>query len=230
MTAGFVSQEGRLLLSSGGVGFSIPDVIQTYAAINPGNSGVPLLNMLGKSVGINTSITSETGGVLWIGIAIPSSTITRIAPTLIENGTYVHPHLGLGEVTLASDIAQTINGSNGNSIIIPANLKGIYVDTVTKNGPADKAGIHGSNTDQYSTKHGRDIIVSIDVHKVTRTDDWISYIDMHKSVGSSVILTAYRDGHTLNLKTTLTSRPFPFLPTRSSPLEPPPSPPVPSHP
>ncbi|HEY6164756.1 MAG TPA: hypothetical protein VIW25_07585 [Nitrososphaeraceae archaeon] len=50
---------------------------------------------------------------------------------------------------------------------------------------------------------------------------------MHKAVGSSVILTAYRDGHILNLKTTLTSRTFPFLPTRSSALEPPPSLPVP---
>jgi S1-C subfamily serine protease len=119
----------------------------------------------------------------------------------------LHPYLGLGGVTLTSDLAQTINGSSGNSNSLPANLKGIYVNTVTKNGPADKAGIHGSNTDQYSIKHGGDIIVAIDGHNVTKTNDLISYIDMHKSVGSSVILTAYRDGHTLNLKTTLVPQP-----------------------
>ena len=184
------------------VGFSIPDVIQTDIATNP------------------LSDTSQFSGV---GFAIPSSTITRIVPTLIEKGTYVHPYLGLGGITLTSELAQTINGSGGNSSSLPANLKGIYVNTVTKNGSADKAGIHGSNIDQYSIKHGGDIIVAIDGHNVTRTDDLISYIDMHKSVGSTVILTAYRDGHILNLKTTLTFRPFPFLPTRSSALEPPPS-------
>jgi len=166
------------------VGFSIPDVIQTDIATNP------------------LSDTSQFSGV---GFAIPSSTITRIVPTLIEKGTYVHPYLGLGGITLTSELAQTINGSSDNSSL-PANLKGIYVNTVTKNGSADKAGIHGSNIDQYSIKHGGDIIVAIDGHNVTRTDDLISYIDMHKSVGSTVILTAYRDGHILNLKTTLAAQ------------------------
>jgi S1-C subfamily serine protease len=220
------------------VGFSIPDIIQTDIATNPGNSGGPLLNMQGQVVGINiapdligifspdpvgfsipdiiqtdiaTNPLSDTSRFSGLGFAIPSSTITRIVPTLIEKGTYVHPYLGLGGITLTSELAQTINGSSGNSSL-PANLKGIYVNTVTKNGSADKAGIHGSNIDQYSIKHGGDIIVAIDGHNVTRTDDLISYIDMHKSVGSSVILTAYRDGHILNLKTALTSRPFPFLP------------------
>jgi S1-C subfamily serine protease len=183
MTMGIVSQIGRLLLSSG-VGFSIPDIIQTDIATNP---------------------LSDTSRFSGLGFAIPSSTITRIVPTLIEKGTYVHPYLGLGGITLTSELAQTINGSSGNSSL-PANLKGIYVNTVTKNGSADKAGIHGSNIDQYSIKHGGDIIVAIDGHNVTRTDDLISYIDMHKSVGSSVILTAYRDGHILNLKTTLVAQ------------------------
>jgi S1-C subfamily serine protease len=149
---------------------------------------------------------SNTASFPGLGFAIPSSTITRIVPSLIEKGTYVHPYLGLVGVTLTPHLAQNITG------IPVANFKGIYVDTITKNGPADKAGVHGSTTDQYSLKHGGDIIVAVDGHNVTKTEDLTSYIDLHKSVGNNVILSVYRDGHTLNLKTTLRSRPSSLTP------------------
>jgi S1-C subfamily serine protease len=222
MTTGIVSQIGRLLPASG-AGFSIPDVIQTDAPINPGNSGGPLLNMQGQVVGINTAITSDTGTFSGIAFAIPSSTITRIVPTLIEKGNYTHPYIGLSGATLTSDLTKTINN-------LPANFKGIVVDSITKDGPADKAGIHGSTTDQYSKKHGGDIITAIDGHTVTKIDDLISYIEEHKSVGNSMTFTVYRNGHTVDLKTTLMARPspIPFLTIISSsapPLQPhPPSP------
>jgi S1-C subfamily serine protease len=222
MTTGIVSQIGRLLPASG-AGFSIPDVIQTDAPINPGNSGGPLLNMQGQVVGINTAITSDTGTFSGIAFAIPSSTITRIVPTLIEKGNYTHPYIGLTGATLTSDLAQTINN-------LAANFKGIVVDSIVKDGPADKAGIHGSTTDQYSKKHGGDIITAIDGHTVTKIDDLISYIEEHKSVGNSMTFTVYRNGHTVDLKTTLMARPspIPFLTIISSsapPLQPhPPSP------
>jgi S1-C subfamily serine protease len=211
MTTGIVSQIGRLLPASG-AGFSIPDVIQTDAPINPGNSGGPLLNMQGQVVGINTAITSDTGTFSGIAFAIPSSTITRIVPTLIEKGNYTHPYIGLTGATLTSDLVQTINN-------LAANFKGIVVDSIVKDGPADKAGIHGSTTDQYSKKHGGDIITAIDGHTVTKIDDLISYIEEHKSVGNSMTFTVYRNGQSLDLKTTLTPRPspFPFLPVSSSP-------------
>ena len=88
MTSGIVSQLGRLLPS--GSGYSIPDVIQTDAAINPGNSGGPLLNMRGEIVGINTAIQSATGEFTGVGFAIPSQTVAKIVPTLIEDGEYKH--------------------------------------------------------------------------------------------------------------------------------------------
>jgi S1-C subfamily serine protease len=216
------------------LGFDTPNVILTDIPINPGNSGGPLLNMQGEAVGINIGndlvgtflpdpvlgfanhylikteipidFPSSTASLPGLGIAIPSSTITRIVPSLIEKGTYVHPYLGLVGITLTPHRAQNITG------IPAANFKGIYVDTITKNGPADKAGLHGSTTDQYSLKHGGDIIVAVDGHNVTKTDELTSYIDLHKSVGNSVILSVYRDGHTLNLKTTLTSRPSSLTP------------------
>ncbi|MFL6395422.1 MAG: S1C family serine protease [Nitrososphaeraceae archaeon] len=218
MTIGIVSQGGRLLPSSAGLGFSIPGAIQTDAQINPGNSGGPLLNIQGQVIGINTAAISASaqGGFSGVGLAIPSTTVLRIVPTLIEKGYYAHPYVGLTSITLTSDLAQTINGS------LPTNFKGVYVDLIKKDGPADKAGIHGSTIDQYSMKHGGDIIIAVDGHTVTRSEDLISYIDDHKSVGDSVIFTVHRNGHALNLKTTLSTRPSPLQYLSLMPSQPPP--------
>jgi len=228
LTTGIVSGIGRLLPSEGAAGFSIPNAIQTDAPINPGNSGGPLLNIQGQVVGINTAIFSGTGqGFSGIGFAVPSNAITKIVPTLIQKGTYPHPYLGVKLATLTSDILQNVTGlPSSAAIATTSNLKGAYVDTITKNGPADKAGIHGSTTDQYSKKHIGDIITAVDRHPIDRSDDLISYIDQHKSVGDNVILTVYRNGHTLDLKAILTARPspLPFMPTQSAP-SPSPSPP-----
>jgi len=202
MTTGIVSQIGRLLPSSG-FGFSIPDAIQTDAPINPGNSGGPLLNMQGQIIGINTAgiSASEQGGSTGVGFAISSNTVMRIVPILIEKGHFIHPYVGLTSATLTTDLAETINAS------LPINFKGVYVDQIKKSSPADKAGIHGSTIDQYSTKHGGDIITAVDGQTITKSEDLISYIDDHKSVGDSVVFTIYRNGHILNLKTTLAARP-----------------------
>ena len=220
LTTGIVSGIGRLLPSAGGAGFSIPNAIQTDAPINPGNSGGPLLNMRGEVVGINTAVFSGTGTFSGIGFAVPSNAITKIVPTLIEKGTYPHPYFGAKIATLTSDVLQNITrGLPSAARTALSNLKGAYVDTITKNGPADKAGVHGSTTDQYSLKHGGDIITAIDGHPIAKSDDLISYIDQHKSVGDNITLTVYRNGHTLDLKATLTARPspIPFLTIKSAP-------------
>jgi S1-C subfamily serine protease len=214
MTTGIVSGVGRLLPAASGIGFSIPNTIQTDAPINPGNSGGPLLNTQGQVIGMNTAIFSATGTFSGIGFAIPSNTIIRIAPALIEKGYYLHPYLGLNGATLTSDLSQ--------------NLKGIYIDTITKNGPADKAGVYGSTIDQYSKKHAGDVIIGVDGHNIVRIDDLISYIDQHKSVGDTITLTVYRNGHAIDLSATLTSRPslIPFLAAPSIPPSPIPHPPA----
>jgi S1-C subfamily serine protease len=220
MTTGIVSGVGRSLP---GAGFSIPNAIQTDAPINPGNSGGPLLNVQGQVVGMNTAILSGTDTFSGIGFAIPSNSITKIVPSLIEKGYYTHPYLGLSGATLTSDLAKNLTGLPS----MLTNLKGISVDTITKNGPADKAGVHGSTVDQYAKKHPGDIIIGVDGHNITRIDDLISYIDQHKSAGDDITLTVYRNGHTIDLKTTLTARPspLPFLTTQSTPPSPIPSPP-----
>ena len=107
MTTGIVSQMGRLLPDPN-TGFPIPNGIQTDAAINPGNSGGPLLNMHGQVLGMNTAISSSTGEFSGIGFAIPSNTIIREVPALIENGCYSHVWLGISGVSVTPDLAQTV--------------------------------------------------------------------------------------------------------------------------
>ncbi|HET7392022.1 MAG TPA: trypsin-like peptidase domain-containing protein [Nitrososphaeraceae archaeon] len=230
LTTGIVSGVGRLLPSAAASGFSIPNAIQTDAPINPGNSGGPLLNSQGQVIGMNTAIISDTSGFSGLGFAVPSNTIAKVVPILLEKGTYPHPYLGAKIATLTSDILQNVTRGLSASAARTtlSNLKGAYVDTITKNGPADKAGIHGSTTDQYSQKQIGDIITAVDKHPIVRSDDLISYIDQHKSVGDIVTLTVYRNGHTLDLKATLIARPspLPFLPTQLAPSSPLPHPPT----
>ncbi|HYA84290.1 MAG TPA: trypsin-like peptidase domain-containing protein [Candidatus Bathyarchaeia archaeon] len=211
MTTGIVSGIGRSLPTTASGGIFIPNIIQTDAPINPGNSGGPLLDAQGEMIGMNTAILSGTNTFSGIGFAIPSNTIAKIVPTLIEKGYYPHPYLGLRDSTLTSDLAEDAG--------IPVNLKGAYVDSLLKNGPADKAGIHGSTTDQYSKKHLGDIIIAADGHNITTSDDLVNYIGQHKSAGDNITLTVYRNGHAIDLKATLAARLslIPFLTTRSAP-------------
>src|SRR5215211_4916615 len=199
MTTGIISQIGRLLLDPQ-TGFSIPNAIQTDTIINPGNSGGPLLNMNGQVIGINTAGLFGSG----IGFAIPSNAITRIVPALIEKGNYTHPWLGLTAATLTSDLAESVEG-------LETNFKGVLVDSIVKNGPADKVGVNGSITDQYGKKHGGDIITAIDGRIVNQNEDLISYIAENKKVGDKITLTIYRNGQFLDLEMTLQERPSPLL-------------------
>jgi S1-C subfamily serine protease len=220
MTTGIVSGMGRSIPISAG-GFTIPNVVQTDALVNPGDSGGPLLNTRGEMIGMNTALTG-TNKLSGIGFAIPSNTVTKIVSILIQKGYYPHPYLGVVLGTLTSDLAQDAG--------TPVNLRGAYVNTITQNGPADKAGIHGSTTDQYLKKHLGDVIIAVDGHNITKSDDLINYIGQHKIAGNNITLTVYRNGHAIDLKATLAARPsvLPFLTTRSaapsvphSPIRPP---------
>jgi S1-C subfamily serine protease len=91
MTTGIVSGIDRSVPVDGEI---IPNAIQTDAPINPGNSGGPLLDTRGKMIGMNTAILSGTNAFSGIGFAIPSNTITKIVPLLIEKGYYPHGTYG----------------------------------------------------------------------------------------------------------------------------------------
>jgi S1-C subfamily serine protease len=93
LTTGIVSALDRSL--TGEEGRVIQHLIQTDAAINPGNSGGPLLDSAGRLIGMNTAIFSPSGASAGIGFAVPVDTINRVAPELIEKGSYAPPSLGI---------------------------------------------------------------------------------------------------------------------------------------
>jgi S1-C subfamily serine protease len=202
MTTGIIAQIGYLL-SIPNIGVFFPDVIQTDAAINPGNSGGPLLNTKAHVVGLNIGRIISIGApgpYPGLTVAAPSNALLRIVPTLIANGNYSHPYVGLVGTTLTSDLAQTISN-------LPRNFKGILVNSVVKDGPADKAGIEASIVDKYDKRHWADIITAVDGHPVIRIEDLISYIEEHKSVRESLNLSIYRNGQAIRLDAILLARP-----------------------
>ena len=202
MTSGIISQLGYLLTIPD-IGVFFPDIIQTDAAINPGNSGGPLLNTNAQVIGMNIGRIISIGApgpYPGLTVAAPSNALSRIVPTLIANGNYSHPYIGLVGTTLTSDLAQTISN-------LPRDFKGILVNSIVKAGPADKAGLDASTVDKYDKRHWGDIITAVDGHPVIRNEDLISYIEQHKSVGETVNLSVFRNGQILNLHTILVARP-----------------------
>jgi len=199
MSLGIVSQKGRLI-STEGSAFSIPSVIQTDALINPGNSGGPLLNIQEEVIGMNTAgVLSDSGGFSGIGLAVPSNTISKIVPVLISKGNYTHPWLGVSASTLTSKLTENFEN-------LSRDFKGVYVDSITKDGPADKAGLRGSTTDQYGDKHGTDIITAVDNHNVTYMEDLVSYLDENKKPGEKLNLTVLRNQSYLDVGVLLGDR------------------------
>lgn len=200
MTSGIVSQMGRLLPS--GSGYSIPDVIQTDAAINPGNSGGPLLNMRGNIVGINTAIQSTTGEFTGVGFAIPSQTVAKIVPTLISEGEYKHPWIGISGRDIDPDTANVLGLKDAI---------GFQIITVVENSPAANAGLIGSDKmivvegREYPT--GGDIIVGVDGMDVRKIDDILVHLQRVKTVGDEMNLEILRDGRTTNVTIILQERP-----------------------
>ena len=201
MTSGIVSQIGRLLPTQDS-GFSIPDVIQTDAAINPGNSGGPLLNMKGEVIGINTAIQSISGEFSGIGFAVPSNTALKIVPSLIEDGEYNHPWIGISGRDIDPDLARVLELKDA---------KGFLVITVVDGSPADKAGLKGmSGTQIIDGKEypaDGDIIISVDDKEVRKISDILVHLQREKSVGDEMSLGILRDGEFMHISLELVERP-----------------------
>ena len=206
MTAGIVSGLGRLVpTDENAVGptYSIPDVIQTDAAVNPGNSGGVLLDDTGAVIGVTQSIDTTSGSSSGVGFAIPAAIVEQVVPELISNGHYDHPYLGISVISLDPDLSTNMN--------LPANQRGALVETVTAAGPADKAGIKGSATvvtiNGQQTDVGGDVITAYNGQTVKSSDDLITFMARSGSVGQKVTLTILRDGKTIQVQATLGLRP-----------------------
>jgi len=201
MTSGIVSGMGRLIATPD-TAFSIPDVIQTDAAINPGNSGGPLLNMKGQVIGINTAILSGTGEFAGVGFAIPSNTVSKIVPALIEDGKYHHPWIGITGQDIDPDLAQALQLKQA---------KGFMIIAVVDGSPADKAGLKGRSitleTGGKEYPAGGDIIISVDDKEVRKISDILIHLQREKSVGDEMVLGILRDGEFLHITLELVERP-----------------------
>lgn len=201
MTSGIVSQMGRLLPSQDS-GFSIPDVIQTDAAINPGNSGGPLLNLRGEVIGINTAIQSVSGGYSGVGFAVPSNTAIKIVPSLIEDGEYHHPWIGITGQDIGPELAKVLDLKQA---------KGFLIITVVDGSPADKAGLKGVTATQVidgkEYPADGDIIISVDDKEVRKISDILIHLQREKSVGDTMVLGVLRDGEFMHISLELVERP-----------------------
>ena len=200
MTSGIVSQIGRLLPQESG--YSIPDVIQTDAAINPGNSGGPLINMKGEVVGINTAIQSATGEFSGIGFAVPSNTVKKVVPVLIEKGEFRHPWMGISGTDVDPELAEVRELKSS---------KGFLVVSVIEGSPAEQAGLIGvTETKEINGREfalDGDIILSIDGKTVRKISDILVHLQREKSIGDEMILSVNRNGEMLELTMVLEGRP-----------------------
>jgi serine protease Do len=166
VTAGIVSAKGR------DTGEYLP-FIQTDVAVNPGNSGGPLLNLDGEVIGINSQIYSRTGGFMGISFAIPIDEAMRVAKQLRENGKVSRGRIGVGIGEVDKDVAKALGLDSA---------VGALVGSVGKDSPADKAGVIAG-----------DIILRFDGKKVEKASDLPRIVGETKP-GSKVNMVLWRKG------------------------------------
>lgn len=199
MTIGIVSGKGRTLDSlrespNGSGTFTAGDVIQTDAAINPGNSGGPLLNLAGEVIGVNRAIRTNNINEVGeptnsgIGFAVSVDILKRVVPSLISNGVFDYPYLGISalpEITLLDQEQENLPVSSG-----------VYVTLVTPGGPSEAAGLQAG-----------DVIVKADGRDLRIFGDLIAYLFNTKSPGDTVELLVLRNGAEKIITVELGSRP-----------------------
>jgi S1-C subfamily serine protease len=191
LTTGVVSGLGREIRARNG--HTIDGVIQTDAAVNPGNSGGPLLDSAGRLIGVNTAIYSPSGASAGIGFAIPVDTVNRIVPQLIRDGKIVR--VGMGVVLVPDPLLDELG------------IEGALVRTVQPGSAAEQAGIQPTRLRGERDIALGDIIVAVDGKKVTDNERLLSIIDDYQ-IGDAVTVTVLRNATTnqeqkLDLQVTL---------------------------
>ena len=191
LTTGVVSALQRRITAPSG--FAIADVIQTDAALNPGNSGGPLLDATGRVIGVNSQIATGDGGSgsVGIGFAVPAATVRRVLPELETAGRVRRPYLGVR--------GRAVKG-------------GVLVEAVPPGTPAARAGIRGGNREALDERDGSvvvlggDVLTTIDGHAVTTVDDLHTLLGKRRP-GQKVTVSLKRAGKTVTVSAELGERP-----------------------
>lgn len=191
VTSGIISGIGRPIQAQDSLGSAekLENLFQTDAAINPGNSGGPLVNLSGEVIGINTAVSEEGDA---IGFAIPINDAKNIIASMLEKGKIVKPYLGVRYLTLDPDVAQQLDITQKQGVIL---LGGNGQPAVAAGSPAAKAGLQN-----------RDVITKVNEH-VLDVDRGLSSRLSQYQPGDKVTLTIIRDNKEQTVEVTLEEYP-----------------------
>ena len=195
LTTGIISSVNRSIDRRGKLRWM--KFIQIDADINPGNSGGPLLSTKGEMIGMNTAIASGTGESVGVGFAIPSSSIARVVPELIQRGHVVRADIGIAQVYQTD--------------------AGLLIAALVPQGAAERAGLKGPQIIRRRRQQGfmvweqtqvdrsaADLIVGVDGERVKTAGDFMSIIESHRP-GDIVTLNIIRAGKQMNVPVTLSA-------------------------
>lgn len=177
VSAGIISGKNRPL-----EGLIKGRVLQTDAAVNPGNSGGPLIDLDGKVIGINTAISSNSGAFQGVGFAIPVSRAIWVKNELVERGRVRRARMGLELGTIPPDVRKQLDAPGGG---------GAFIVSVPKGRAADRAGLMIG-----------DVIISFDGQRVADKAELADMIEV-SPINEPLDLTIVRAGERMNLKVTL---------------------------
>jgi S1-C subfamily serine protease len=205
LTVGVISALERIIQSPDGR--FIGEAIQTDAAVNPGNSGGPLLDLRGRLIGVNSQIISPSRASAGIGFAVSTGTVQRVVPQLIEQGYYSHPWMGIGPMSLTPEVAEVLRQAG---MEVPVE-EGLVILEVAAGSPADQAGLQEpervTTVENTRVPVGMDIIVAIDDQAVTSFQELTVYLESETMVGDTVDVTVIRDGNEQVISVALEERP-----------------------
>ncbi len=191
LTTGVVSAKQRRITAPSG--FSIDNVIQTDAAVNPGNSGGPLLDATGRVIGISSQIAAPASeGGAGIAFAVPVDTAKAILPELRAHQMVSHAYLGV-RAAEGGALVELGGGSRA----------GVRVEEVDPGGPAARAGILGAGDNAVT---GGDVILAVDGEPVETMADVDDVVSRHRP-GDGCAVRLLRDGKELTVQVQLTERP-----------------------
>jgi S1-C subfamily serine protease len=199
VTAGIVSAKARQIQAPNG--FSISDVLQTDAAVNPGNSGGPLLDGNGRVIGINSQIASQGGGNEGVAFAVPIETARDVADQLLAGGEVKRAYLGISGGDITEQAAEALELPTDHGVLISEAYEG---------GPADEAGIRGATGERtvggQTLPTGGDVITELDGEPIEGMEQIISEVNTRQP-GEELVLTVVRDGDEREVTVTLGDRP-----------------------